>query len=113
MYEYKAVIVRVVDGDTVDIDIDLGFRITTRQRVRLAGINAPETSTPEGVTAKTFLAELIPVGTKVIVDSDKPGAGDKYGRFLASIFLNGKYVGDSMIEAGHAVAWDGTGVKPT
>jgi len=54
MYEYNAQLVRVVDGDTVDISVDLGFHISQQIRVRLNGINSPETSTPAGKGAKSF-----------------------------------------------------------
>lgn len=115
MYEYKAVIVRVIDGDTVDIDIDLGFRITTRQRVRLAGINAPEMSAEGGVESKTALIGMLMPTTPVTVTSEKPGGGDKYGRYLAYICRaadGGVSVNTLMVTQGYAVAWDGTGTKP-
>lgn len=112
MYEYLATVVRVVDGDTVDIDIDLGFRIHTSQRVRLQGINAPEVSTQAGKDAKAYLANVLMPGDHVTVISSKPGAGDKYGRYLARIMDGATDISTMMVNTGHAVPWDGTGIKP-
>lgn len=112
MYTYNATVVRVVDGDTVDIVIDLGFSISTKQRVRLSGINAPEKSTPEGMASKGYLAEKLPPGTKASIDSAKPGGGDKYGRYLAYIWLDGRCVNTAMASEGFAKVWDGQGAKP-
>lgn len=112
MYEYKATIVRVVDGDTVDIDISLGFQVSTRQRVRLNGINAPEMNTPEGKASKAYLSDLLSVGAVVMVDSVKPGGGDKYGRYLAFIDNGGVSINTKMVSDGFAKPWDGQGTKP-
>lgn len=114
MYEYKATVLRVVDGDTVDIEIDLGFTVSVRQRVRLQGLNAAEHNTSAGVEAKKYLEALLPVGKDVLVKSSKPGGGDKYGRYLAEITpadASGS-VNDSLVASGHAVIWDGQGAKP-
>lgn len=85
MYRYRAEIVRVIDGDTVILKIDLGFHLTFEQRVRFYGVNAPELRTDEGKLAKTELETAFPVGAKVIFESyrDKP---DKYGRLLGNIY---------------------------
>lgn len=112
MYEYRASAVRVIDADTIDIDIDLGFRLTSRQRVRLAGINAPEVNTPAGMVAKAYLTTYLEVGALLTVQSEKPGGGDKYGRYLATLWRGPVNVNNLLVTAGHAVAWDGTGVKP-
>src|SRR5690242_17733723 len=105
MYTYKATVLRVVDGDTVDIEIDLGFDIRTVQRVRLAGLNAPEKNTDAGMQAKLWLVDRLWIGAQVTVRSDKPGGGDKYGRYLATI-IDGKdgdrSVNDALLASGHA-----------
>jgi micrococcal nuclease len=113
MFEYPATIIRVVDGDTVDLNIDLGFTVHVVQRVRLNGINAPEKNTEAGLIAKHWLEAKLPAGSKVVVKSDKPGGGDKYGRYLATIFLSESSVNEELVASGHAFAWDGKGVKPT
>lgn len=115
MYQYNATIVKVVDGDTVDIEIDLGFSVVMKQRVRLAGINAPEKNTEAGMQSKLWLTDRLWVGQKVVVKSERPGAGDKYGRYLAWI-VDGKdgdrTVNEALVASGHALPWDGQGVKP-
>jgi len=119
VYTYNAAVAYVVDGDTVDIMIDLGFRNFTKQRVRLAGIDAPEKNTEAGVNSKAWLVEQLidPVtgGRKVVVKSEKPGAGDKYGRYLATIYLPELLtfsINEALVAAGHAFVWDGTSVQP-
>ncbi len=88
---YLADVVRVIDGDTVELDIDLGFHIRYKQKVRFYGVDAPEMRTLEGVIAKKVLEELIPPGTRVEFESfrDKP---DKYGRLLGTIYKDGMKV---------------------
>lgn len=94
MYEYRATIRRWVDGDTVDLDIDLGFGIVyANQRVRLFGINAFESRTRDlqekqkGLAAKDFVQRMAPNGTQVILRSHKDGKG-KFGRILGEIIID-------------------------
>jgi micrococcal nuclease len=96
MYQYKIKkINRVIDGDTVDLDIDLGFGITIKQRVRLKGINAAETRTLDleeknkGIQARLWLEkELSKLGEWVIETTKE----DKYGRMLGTLYLVGEPV---------------------
>ena len=130
MYEYRANIVRVVDGDTVDVDIDLGFGVWLhKQRIRLYGIDSPESRTRDldekkyGLMAKEFLKEQLKDGAVLKTRLDGKG---KYGRILgefitiketeAGIDANGspvdsiKYrhnVNEYMIERHHAVTYHG------
>lgn len=102
-YKYNATLTAIHDGDTVTVEVDLGFYITARKIVRLAGINAPELSTPEGVTAKTALVGL--VGTlprHVTVQSYKTGI-EKYGRWLADIWVGDTLINQWMIDNKQAV----------
>lgn len=85
VYTYAATVEKVVDGDTVDVDLDLGMRIHFKTRLRLEGIDAPEMSTGDGKTVKALLQELLPVGASVTVQTRKP---DKYGRALATVTSN-------------------------
>lgn len=87
-YTYNATVTRVVDGDTVDLMVDLGFRVTTKIRTRLLGINAPEVSTPEGCVSRDRLREHLPVGTEVVVSTFKDPT-DKYGRWIATLVKKG------------------------
>lgn len=93
MYQYKIKkITRVIDGDTVDVDIDLGFGITLSHRVRLKGINAAETRTKdleekaEGIKARLWLEKELSRKGEWIIDTTKE---DKYGRILGTLYLVG------------------------
>lgn len=116
MYEYQASIVRVVDGDTVDAQVDLGFDVRFTMRLRLFGINAPEMKTPEGPPAKLHLMKLlnpallegmlwIPITVLIRTQKDRQ---EKYGRYLASIFMPGTLdnsLNDQMVAQGFAVVY--------
>jgi micrococcal nuclease len=84
LFNYQAKILRIVDGDTVDLQVDLGFKVSIDIRVRLTEINAPELSTPEGVKSKEWLERKIEPNQSVIVSTFK-NPGDPYGRWLGKI----------------------------
>ena len=119
MYEYKALINRVVDGDTVDVDIDLGFGVWLHdERVRIMGIDTPESRTRDlvekafGLASKARLKELIPEGSiqtlKTEVDKDGEDAKGKFGRILGDFLSEGgRRVTQILIEEGHAVDYYG------
>jgi micrococcal nuclease len=88
MYSYKAELVRVVDGDTVVLDVDLGFNTTLRETFRLAGINAPESRGPERIEGKAAAAHLIGLlcNESLTIDTLKDSKG-KYGRYLAYLYI--------------------------
>jgi micrococcal nuclease len=92
MYEYKAVITNVVDGDTFDMDIDLGFHIHIHERVRLLGVDTPEKFGEEkelGLIMKEF-AEINFLGKEVIIRPTKSNADintDSFGRWLVNVFI--------------------------
>lgn len=112
MYKYQATIKRWVDGDTVDVDIDLGFGlIYSNQRLRLYGIDAWESRTRDldekekGLAATAFVNEMAPVGTKVTIITYKEG---KYGRILAEVFLDeDTNLNKLLTEKGHAERYEG------
>jgi len=112
MYEYKATIRRVVDGDTVDVTLDLGFDILYNNRIRLLGIDTPEIRTRDleekalGLAAKDRVKELCPVGSTVILRTTKDGKG-KFGRILGEIFVEEQSVNKLLVEEGHAVEYFG------
>ena len=112
MYEYSAKIRRVVDGDTVDITLDLGFDILYNNRIRLYGIDTPESRTRDleekklGLAAKERVKELCPVGSTVTVKTTKDGRG-KYGRILGEIYVDDLNVNQQLIKEGHAVEYFG------
>ena len=112
MYEYNAVVVRVIDADTVDVSVDLGFDVHIKQRVRLMGINAHEKHTNLGKEASAYVRKIIPLGTKIVLQSSKDN-NDKYGRYLARIILpeTNECLNDILIKRGHAVEYWGKGKK--
>ena len=95
MFQYNTVIVRVVDGDTVDVIVDLGFDVGIAQRVRLAGIDTPESRTRDarekiyGKMATARVEELLPVGAKVMATSTAYSKRGKYGRSMMDFHLVG------------------------
>jgi micrococcal nuclease len=111
---YKCVITRIVDGDTVDVDIDLGFGIWLRkERVRVAGIDTPEKRTKDkiekqfGLAATAKAHTLIPEGTNCIIRTRRDKAG-KYGRTMGDFVLeDGTLYTANMIESHHAVVYEG------
>lgn len=86
MYEYKAEIIRWVDGDTVDMRVDLGFHMWVETRFRLHGINTPERGKPGFNEATMFAEGLAPAGATVLIRTYK--SADKYGRWLVSLYNN-------------------------
>jgi micrococcal nuclease len=88
MYDYTGRVIRVVDGDTLDVEIDLGFHVSVRERVRLAGINCPEINTDEGKAAAEYVKAWVSGLDVVEISTIKTPKGDrqeKYGRYLAVI----------------------------
>ena len=112
MYDYSATIRRWVDGDTVDVTLDLGFDILYNNRIRLLGIDTPESRTRDleekklGLAAKERVRELCPVGSTVTVKTTKDGRG-KFGRILGEIYVGDVNVNKLLIEEGHAVEYFG------
>lgn len=104
-FYYKANVVRVVDGDTLDVEIDMGFHIGCRQRLRLMGVDTPEISTPEGKGIKAILQELLE-GKTYKIYTIKP---DKYGRYLFDLLISSElgWLSDYMISHKYAVKYDG------
>ena len=102
LYKYRATIGRVVDGDTVDVLVFLGFRVTHEVRVRLMGINAPERNALGGSEATAFVKGKLPVGREVIIETFK-NPTDKYGRWLATIYLDEVNLNELIVAEGHAV----------
>jgi micrococcal nuclease len=116
MYQYKAKILKVLDGDTVEIDLDLGFNITlAAQKVRLSGIDTPESRTtdteekPRGLLSKKKLQEKLPVGSYLTIETLRADSNDdKFGRILG-IFIaeDGTNINQWMIANNYAVSYLG------
>ena len=102
MYQYKCKVLRVIDGDTVDCSVDLGFRISMEMRFRLFGINAPEMRTEAGKASRAKLLALMPEGSELIVNTNKDKK-EKYGRYLGTfIDSDGHDINVQMVLSGHA-----------
>ena len=119
MHTYKCTILRVVDGDTVDVDIDLGFGVWMRkERIRVLGIDTPESRTRDkvektyGILAKNFVKSYLPVGSSQTLQTEKDGTGT-FGRILGKFLVHDKkedremHLGDIMIREHLAVKYDG------
>jgi len=111
MYKYKAKVERIVDGDTMDVVIDLGFKITTFQRIRLAKINTPETYTvkkdseeyQKGMAAKQYVEQRIAANNnEIYLETEK--VTEKYGRYIGMIWLadSTTSLNDELVEKGFA-----------
>ena len=121
MYEYSCRIVRVVDGDTVDIDIDLGFDVwLKKQRIRLYGVDTPESRTRDleekkyGLAAKKFVEKRLPIGSKQTLRTKLDDRG-KFGRILGEFLLSTEWEGkeipttinEQLVRQHHAVKYFG------
>jgi micrococcal nuclease len=111
MFEYYVKkVTKIVDGDTIDVEIDLGFDISFSSRVRLAGIDTPESRTTDkmekalGLEAKAYLKSKIESAKTVVIKTEKMDSSEKYGRILGWVFLDGSSisVNEQMIADGHA-----------
>ena len=119
MYEYKCKVLRVVDGDTVDVDIDLGFGVWMhKERVRMMGIDTPESRTRDkvekafGLASKERLKELLPIGSIQILKTEIDRSGEdkkgKFGRILGDFITeDDRRCTTILVEEGHAVAYFG------
>ena len=113
MYEYKATVTRVIDGDTIDVDIHLGFDVVlSKQRIRLYGIDTPESRTRNkeekirGLISKDYVKDNCYVGSTIRLQSRERG---KFGRILGVIYKDGDTISinQKMIEEGFAVPYTG------
>jgi micrococcal nuclease len=111
MYEYFVKEVKnIVDGDTIDVIIDLGFDILFSSRVRLAGIDTPESRTTNkaekvlGLESKDYLKKHLKDAKSVVIKTEKMNSSEKYGRILGWIYVNGdtESLNDKMINDGYA-----------
>ena len=116
MWTYRAKVVRVIDGDTVDVDVDLGFGIWQKnERVRIMGIDTPESRTRDkiekkfGLAAKAKLKSILGKTTVLKTTINKKGVDmkGKFGRVLGDFLQNDKSVAKIMCETGHAVVYFG------
>ncbi len=106
---------KVVDGDTIDADIDLGFDISLTKRIRLAGIDTPESRTTDasekklGLQSKDWLKNRLEFAKDIIIKTELPDSTEKYGRIIGHLFINGEEISlnTQMINEGYAWEYDG------
>ena len=114
IYRIKSV-TKVVDGDTIDADIDLGFDISLSKRIRLAGIDTPESRTTNvkekamGLESKDWLKKTLEGAKDILIKTELPDSTEKYGRIIGHLFINGQEtsLNNQMIYEGYALAYDG------
>ena len=114
VYRIKSV-GKVVDGDTIDADIDLGFDISLTKRIRLAGIDTPESRTADkyekklGLEAKDWLKHRLEDANDIIIRTELPDSTEKYGRIIGHLYINGEEtsLNNQMIAEGYAWNYDG------
>lgn len=108
MYEYKATIVSVYDGDTITVDMDFGCDLHRKKmKLRMYGINAPELydGTPDGMAARNYLREMLVIGKTYRCETLKDKQ-EKYGRYLIVMYTDtGESINQMMVSAGHAVPY--------
>ena len=106
-------VTKIIDGDTIDVIIDMGFDIMFKSRVRLFGIDTPESRTRDkvekkfGLMSKKYLADRLKKANKITIKTHKGEETGKFGRILGEIFCDGENVNLAMCNEGHAVAYYG------
>lgn len=115
MHEYHCVITKIIDGDTIDVDIDLGFDCWLhKQRIRLYGIDTPESRTRDleekkyGLAAKAFVEKFIPLGSTALLNTKEKG---KYGRYLGDFKVKNQWLCTELLKHRHAVRYEGQSKK--
>ena len=106
---------KVVDGDTIDADIDLGFDISLSKRIRLAGVDTPESRTADpnekkfGLESKDWLKSRLEFAKDIIIKTELPDSTEKYGRIIGHLYINGEEtsLNNQMIANGYAWEYDG------
>jgi micrococcal nuclease len=114
VYRVKQVL-KVVDGDTIDADIDLGFDISLTKRVRLAGIDTPESRTTDkrekalGLESKDWLKNRLEFAKDIVIKTQLPDSTEKYGRILGKLYINNEEtsLNEQMIDEGYAWSYMG------
>jgi len=104
MYEYRARVTRVVDGDTMHLVIDLGLNVSIATTVRLSGVDTPEMNTPEGNVAKAFAEAWVLATSGLVVVRTVKDKREKYGRYLALLLSSDgeRSLNQSLLDSGHA-----------
>ena len=108
-------IYKVIDGDTIDASIDLGFGIYLTKKIRLAGIDTPESRTTDlkektlGLQSKEWIKRILEFAKDILIKTELPDSTEKYGRIIGHLYINGEdtSLNNQMITSGYALAYDG------
>ena len=117
MYESSCTVERIVDGDTIDVTLDLGFSVSYSSRVRLYGIDTPESRTrnkdekARGKLASAFLSKAIEIADQVVIRTELNDSRGKFGRVLGTVVCDGEDINQGMVEGGFAVNYYGPSTK--
>jgi len=114
IYRIKQII-KVIDGDTIDADIDLGFDISLSKRIRLAAVDTPESRTSDanekkyGLESKEWLKHKVENAQHILIKTELPDSTEKYGRIIGHLFINDEptSLNEQMVNSGHAWTYDG------
>ena len=114
IYRIKSVL-KVVDGDTIDAAIDLGFDISLTKRIRLAGVDTPESRTTDlkektlGLEVKEWLKKRLTGVEDIVIKTELPDSTEKYGRIIGHLYINGETtsINNQMVDEGYAWEYDG------
>lgn len=114
IYRIKSIL-KVIDGDTIDADIDLGFDISLTKRIRLAAVDTPESRTTDayekklGLESKDWLKNRLQFAKDIIIKTELPDSTEKYGRIIGHLYINGEEISinNQMIAEGYAWEYDG------
>jgi micrococcal nuclease len=114
IYRIKQIL-KVVDGDTIDADIDLGFSISLEKRIRLAGVDTPESRTADanekkyGLQSKEWLKHKVENAKNILIKTELPDSTEKYGRIIGHLFINDQEtsLNDQMVVEGYAWTYKG------
>jgi len=113
MYEYKCEVVKIIDGDTVDVILDLGFSILHKARVRLYAIDTPESRTrnkdekARGLMAKNFIVQHVNAAESCVIQTHLKDSKGKFGRVLGTLVTDGLNINQTLVDKNLAVAYHG------
>lgn len=98
-YQYRAALIRAIDGDTYECDVDLGFKVHSRVTIRLQGLDTPERNTPEGKAAQAFAAHALMHAQQIVVRTFKDQ--QSFARWVADVWIDGYPLADVLRAAGY------------
>lgn len=105
MYEYRATVLRIIDGDGYVMRVDLGWHVAIEGSIRLLGVNCPESGTDAGTAATAFVTDLLGNAQRITVTTVRREPSRSFARYLARVDVDGADLAGLIIDAGHGVAY--------